>query len=195
MSKLRKGLWIWAGLIPGLIILFDRLTKMWAIKKFDAISSTKVANNICSTIPGHPDLPKIEFGPIFDLSLVCNRGVSFGLFSDSPEISRIVFTVFAAIMAFVLIYWLNKEKDKLTSFSLSLIIGGAIGNAIDRALYGAVTDFINAEDFARIGDLKFKWVFNVADSSIFVGVAGLILCTFLQGRREKAEKAALENSQ
>ncbi len=189
MPKLRKGLWLWAGFIPALVVGFDQLTKLWAIKKFD------VTHNICATIKGQPNLPKIEFGPIFDLSLVCNRGVSFGLFSDSPEISRIVFTIFAAVMSGILIYWLNKEKDKLMSLSLALIIGGAIGNAIDRALYGAVTDFVDVADLTTIGSWNFKWVFNVADSAISVGVAGLLLCMFLQGRREKAEKSALENSQ
>jgi signal peptidase II len=197
MPEIRKGLWIWAGLIPALIVIFDQITKSWAIKKFNTSS------DICATIPGQPNFEKIEFGPIFDLALVCNRGVSFGLFSNSPELSRIIFTVFAAIMSVVLIYWLSKEKDKLMSLSLALIIGGAIGNAIDRALYGAVTDFIDVGDLTRIdvgdltkkGTIEFKWVFNVADSAITCGVIGLIICMLIQGRREKAEKAALENSQ
>jgi len=171
MTKLRKNLWLWGGILPALIVVFDQLAKLWATNKFG------VPQNICALNP-YPGL-KIEVSPIFDLSLVCNRGVSFGMFSGSPEISRIVFSVFAAVMVVVLLVWLNREKDKLTSLALALIIAGAIGNGIDRVLYGAVTDFL---DFSDIG---FKWVFNVADSAISVGVAGLLLAMLLQGRMEK----------
>jgi signal peptidase II len=187
MAKLRKGLWIWGGAIPALIVAFDQLTKYWAVNQFNE------SMNVCEL--GDPRIPTIEFGPIFDLSLVCNRGVSFGLFSNSPEISRIVFTIFAVLMSGFLITWLNKEKDKLLSFSIALIIGGAVGNAIDRALFGAVTDFIDTSDFVRIGEYAFKWVFNVADSAITIGVIGLLGSMFLQGRREKAAGKAIKNSQ
>jgi signal peptidase II len=181
MPKLRKDLWLWALVIPAIIVAVDQLTKWWAIKKFNA------PHNICEINP-YPNL-EIEVSPVFDLALVCNRGVSFGLFSNTPELARIVFTIFAVVMCGVLIYWLNKEKDKLMSLALSLIIGGAIGNAIDRALYGAVTDFLN------FGDIYFKWVFNVADSAITCGVIGLFLYMFLQGRREKAAAEIAKNSQ
>lgn len=181
MPKLRKNLWIWGGLIPLIVVVVDQLTKLWAIKQF------QVPHNICALNP-YPNM-EIEISPVFDLALVCNRGVSFGLFSGSPEIARIVFTVFAVVMCAVLLYWLNKEKDKLMSLALALIIGGAIGNAIDRALYGAVTDFLN------FGDIYFKWVFNIADSAITCGVIGLFFYMFLESRREKAEAEASKNSQ
>ena len=172
MPKLRKSIWLWGGVIPAIVVILDQLSKYWAIAKFGA------PQNICAINP-HPNLKIDEFTPLFDLALVCNRGVSFGLFSNSPETARIVFTVFAAVMCVVLWVWMNKEKDKLLSFSLAMIIGGAIGNAIDRARFGAVTDFI---DFS---DMGFHWVFNVADSAINVGVAGLIISMLLQGRAEK----------
>jgi len=70
-------------------------------------------------------------------------------------------------------YVLTQSKDWLNKLSIALIIGGAIGNGIDRALFGAVTDFI---DFSDIG---FRWVFNIADSAITVGVMGLIAASFL----------------
>ncbi len=171
MPKLRKNFWLWGAAIPGAIIAFDQWTKAWAIGKFGA------PHNICAINP-HPNL-SIEVSPIFDLALVCNQGVSFGMFSEHAEIGRIVLTIFAAAMCVFLLVWLNKEKSRLMSLSLALIIGGAIGNAIDRALYGAVTDFLN---FADIG---FKWVFNVADSAITCGVIGMILAMLLQARAEK----------
>ncbi len=181
MIKLRKNYWFWGGVLPASIVVFDQLTKLWATNKFG------VAQNVCAVNP-HPGL-EIEVSPVFDLALVCNRGVSFGMFSGSPEISRIVFSVFAAVMVVVLLVWLNREKDKLTSLALALIIAGAIGNGIDRVLYGAVTDFIN------FSDIGFKYVFNVADTAISVGVAGLLLAMFLQGRAEKKAKKTAEKQQ
>ena len=76
-------------------------------------------------------------------------------------------------MSGVLVYALTQSKDWLNRLSIGLIIGGAIGNGIDRALFGAVTDFI---DFSDIG---FRWVFNIADSAITVGVIGLIIASFV----------------
>ena len=173
--KLRKKLWLYGGLIPAVVIAFDQLSKAWALRKFGQ------PHNICALNP-YPGL-EIEVSPVFDLALVCNLGVSFGLFREHADIGRYALTAFAIIMCIVLLVWLNKEKSKLISVSLGFIIGGAIGNAIDRALYGAVTDFLN------FGDIGFKWVFNVADTAINIGVAGLLLSMVLQWRAEKAASA------
>ena len=174
MLKLRKNFWFWGGVIPAVIVGFDQWSKAWAIHKFGA------PKNICAVNP-HPGL-EIEVSPIFDLALVCNQGVSFGLFREHADIGRYVLTAFSIFMCVVLLVWLNKEKNRLISLSLGLIIGGAIGNAIDRALYGAVTDFLN------FSDVYFKWVFNVADSAVSCGVAGLLIAMLVQARKEKAAK-------
>lgn len=171
MVKLRKNIWFWAGVIPLTTVALDQLSKAWAIRHF------KAPHNICAINP-YPGL-QTEVSPVFDLALVCNQGVSFGMFSSSSMLVRTVLTLFAVIMCVFLLSWLNKEKDKLMSWALALIIGGAIGNAIDRALYGAVTDFLN------FGDIGFKWVFNVADTAITCGVIGLLIAMVLQGRAEK----------
>ncbi len=172
MPKLSKDLWLYGGIIPITIVIFDQLSKAWALRKFGQ------PHNICAINP-FPGL-EIEVSPVFDLALVCNQGVSFGMFREHADIGRYVLTIFAALMTVILLVWLNKEKDKLTKIALGLIIGGAIGNAIDRALYGAVTDFLN------FSDIGFKWVFNVADSAISCGVAGLLIAMFLQSRDEKS---------
>ncbi len=180
MPKLRNKFWLYGGIIPAGIVAFDQLTKAWALNKF------AVPHNICALNP----YPRnhIEVSSIFDWSLVCNQGVSFGLFREHADIGRYVLTAFAVIMSIVLLFWLNKEKNKLVSVSLGFIIGGAVGNAIDRALYGAVTDFIN------FSDIGFKWVFNVADAAINIGVAGLLLSMFLQWRAEKSASAATDKN-
>ncbi len=171
MGKIRKDLWLWGGLLPAVIIAFDQWSKVWAIGKFG------VPPNICALNP-YPGL-EIEVSPVFDLALVCNLGVSFGLFREHADIGRYALSAFSLIMVVVLWVWLNKEKSKLMSLSLGLIIGGAVGNAIDRIRFGAVTDFLN------FSDIGFKWVFNVADTAISLGVAGLILSMLLQAREEK----------
>ncbi|HHI89155.1 MAG TPA: signal peptidase II [Hellea balneolensis] len=171
MGKIRPSLWLWGGLLPACVVALDQWSKAWAIGKFG------VPHNICAINP-YPNL-SIEISPVFDLALVCNQGVSFHMFSGHGEVGRIVLTAFALIMCVVLLVWLNRERSKLMSLSLGLIIGGAIGNAIDRARYGAVTDFLN------FSDIHFIWVFNVADSAITTGVAGLLLSMFLQERARK----------
>ena len=172
MARLRKDVWLWGGAVPALVIAFDQASKYWAIDKFG------MPQNICAINP-YPGL-EIEVSPVFDLALVCNLGVSFGLFNNTPEISRIVFTLFAVIMCVVLLVWINKEKSKLITLALSLIIGGAIGNAIDRARFGAVTDFLN------FSDIYFKWVFNVADAAITCGVIGLLIAMVFQSKEQKS---------
>jgi len=91
---------------------------------------------------------------------------------DSP-LKRWLLTIFAFGMSAMLFWMLGQTKDKVSRWALGLVIGGAIGNAIDRFLFGAVTDFI---DFSDIG---FVWVFNIADSAITIGVVGLLLGSFL----------------
>lgn len=166
-TMLRYGI-----LLPIFIVIFDQLTKYWAISVFDQ------PMNACEINP-YPGLTK-ELSPIVDLALVCNQGVSWGLLQGDSPIKRWILTIFAIVMSGVLLYVLKGTKDNLSQISLGLIIGGAIGNGIDRALYGAVTDFIN------FGDIGFHWVFNVADSAITIGVIGLLAASFLAPKEPKS---------
>jgi len=160
-----KPILIFGVAVPILTVAFDQLTKYWAVKKFEA------PMNICEINP-YPGL-EIEVSPIVDLALVCNQGISWGLLQGDSSVKRWALTIFAFAMCIALFYVLAKAKDNLTRLSLGLIIGGAIGNGVDRALFGAVTDFIN------FSDIGFRWVFNVADSAITMGVIGLLLASFL----------------
>lgn len=87
---------------------------------------------------------------------------------DSP-LKRWGLLLFAIIMVGFLLSALTSARDGFSRLSLSLVIGGAVGNAIDRALFGAITDFINASD------IGFNYVFNVADSAITIGIIGLLI--------------------
>lgn len=162
----RRQTWLKFGLIlPVLIVIFDQITKFAAIRFF------KVPINICE-INTRPGLT-YDFSPIVDLTLICNQGISWGLLQGDSPIKRWALTIFALGMSAVLFWVLGQTKDKISKWAFGLVIGGAIGNAIDRFFFGAVTDFI---DFSDIG---FNYVFNVADSAITVGVIGLIIGSFL----------------
>jgi signal peptidase II len=111
----------------------------------------------------------IVLTPFLNIVLVWNRGVSFGLLDTDSTTLPWVLAAVALLVAFVLGVWLWRTTRRWTGFALGLIIGGALGNAIDRLRFGAVVDFI---DF-HVG--TWHWpAFNVADSAIVIGV-GLLL--------------------
>lgn len=114
----------------------------------------------------------IEISPFFDLTMVWNRGVSFGMLRADSEIGRWLLVLLSIAIAGIFFWWLRSAQRRLTGWALGLVIGGALGNMIDRMRYGAVADFL---DF---NGLWFPWVFNVADVAINIG-AGLLLLDFL----------------
>ena len=104
--KLRNKFWLYGGLVPLATIAFDQLSKAWALKKFG------VPHNMCAINP-YPQ-NNIPVNSIFDLSLVCNQGVSFGLFREHADIGRYALTAFALIMCVVLLWWLNKVPSSVS---------------------------------------------------------------------------------
>jgi lipoprotein signal peptidase len=105
-----------------------------------------------------------------DLVLTCNRGMSFGLFNAGQGLNVPLFSLAAIGIVAVLIWWLSRVHSELLATAIGLIIGGAVGNVIDRVRFGAVVDFIHAHAFGH------SWyVFNVADAAIVCGVATLVL--------------------
>lgn len=106
----------------------------------------------------------------FNLALTYNRGISFGLFNGAAGVNALVFSFAAAAIVAVLIYWLSRATSPLLAVAIGLIIGGAVGNVIDRLRLGAVVDFL---DF-HLGALHWP-AFNVADSAICIGVAAMLL--------------------
>lgn len=134
------------------------------------------------------DLPSrspIRLGPFFDFVFVRNSGISYGLFQTEGALGQWVLLglKIAAVMA--LWVWLARVNDRLTAASLGLIIGGAVGNAIDRLAYGWVFDFV----FFHIStaNWRFNWyVFNLADVAIVAGVIGLLYESLRGDRAVKA---------
>lgn len=106
---------------------------------------------------------RIEISPIFDLSMVWNRGISFGLLQAETDIMRWLLVAAMLLISGIFLSWLRTADRRLTAIALGLVIGGALGNVIDRIRFGAVADFL---DFSG---LYFPWVFNVADAAITIG--------------------------
>ncbi len=125
----------------------------------------------------------IELSPIFDLRMVWNRGVSFGMFRADSGLGRWALVAMSFGISGVFVWWLRTAVRRLTGVALGLVIGGALGNVIDRIRFGAVVDFFDFSGFF------FPWVFNVADAAISVG-AGLLLLDFLLHGEEKPASAA-----
>ncbi len=133
-------------------IILDQMTKWW----------------ILTSVMTPPQ--RVPVTGFFDLVLVYNRGVSFGLFGGAPSWVTAALIIFAILLSVALCIWMWRADSLLLGTALGFVVGGAIGNVIDRLLYGAVVDFL---DFHAAG---YHWpAFNVADSAITIGVVFLIL--------------------
>lgn len=111
--------------------------------------------------------------PFFDVTVVWNYGISYGLFQQHSDWGRWFLTVFKLAAAVFLTFWLKKTASRSEAMGIGMIIGGAVGNALDRILHGAVFDFAHF----HVGD--FSWyVFNIADAGIVVGVALMLFGQF-----------------
>ncbi len=113
------------------------------------------------------------FPPYLNLRMAWNRGINFGLFSGDMDLTRWILIAVALLITGWVIWWMRSETRPLARISAGLLIGGALGNVIDRIVYGAVADFLNMSCCG----FDNPFAFNVADIAIFVGAFGLILFT------------------
>ncbi len=148
-----------------LVVALDQLSKYWVTVIFDL-----------------PNKHTVAVLPFFDLTYVPNPGVSFGLFQadNGQEWIKWALVGFSAVVVAILAIWVKGARRNWSAVSIGLIMGGALGNLIDRVRFGHVTDFL---DFSK---LHFRYVFNVADAAINVGIAILLIETFLAPDRRKA---------
>ena len=150
------------GVIAAVVTLvLDQASKLWLLFVFDI---------------AHRGAVKVT--PFFDLVLTWNVGISFGWFQNHSQVAQIALLMIKAVAVIVLAIWMARSRTVIATVALGLIIGGAIGNAIDRFAYGAVVDF--ALFHVQIGGNTFNWyVFNLADVAIVAGVAALLYDSFL----------------
>lgn len=162
-SPLRAGI-----IVAVATLILDQASKLWLLFVFDL-----------------PQRGVVKVTPFFDLVLAWNVGISFGWFQSESPTAQLMLMAVKAIAVVALAIWMARARTMLATVSLGLIIGGAVGNAIDRFAYGAVVDF--ALFHVQIGDKTFNWyVFNLADVAIVAGVAALLYDSFFGAPAAKA---------
>ncbi len=148
--------------IAALTVLADQAHKAWMLYVYDIGAKAPVA-----------------LTPFFDLVLVWNLGISYGLLPQENAVGRWGLILFAFGASVALAVWLARVESRLAAASIGLIMGGAVGNAIDRIAYGAVADFFSLHAFG------YQWyVFNIADMAIVAGVVGLLYDSLFRGHKK-----------
>jgi signal peptidase II len=158
MTRITPWGWLAYSLATA-VVLADQAAKAWIVGGLRLI----------------PGLSLDVWGPL-RLTLVQNRGVSFGLFQSDAPWTRWALAGFSLAVAAALAVWARRAERPLTGFCVGLIMGGAVGNLIDRVRSGSVVDFVDVQR------LYFPWVFNVADSAITVGIVLLLAESLLSPR-------------
>jgi signal peptidase II len=157
------------GFITALLVAaIDQATKLWLLFVYDLGAKAPV-----------------RLTPFLDLVLVWNTGISYGWFQQNGPLGQWALLALKAIAVALLWIWLARAGSRLTAAAIGLIIGGAIGNAIDRLAYGAVADFVLFH--ISTPGWSFSWyVFNLADAAIVAGVVGLLYESLFPDRAAKA---------
>ncbi len=151
------------GIVLALLVaVFDQISKWWILA--DVMSPPAV----------------IPVTPFFNLVLVWNRGISFGILNQSSPWVPWLLSALAAAICVGLFIWLRRAESRWLAAALGLIIGGALGNLIDRLRFGAVVDLLDVHASG------YHWpAFNVADAAITVGVGILLIDALIAGREER----------
>lgn len=151
--------------IAGLVLLLDQLTKLYIVSRFSLYESVTIIEDF------------------FHITYIRNPGAAFGIFAGSVAAFRIPFFLTISFIAVVgMLFFYKTVTENLLRIALSLILGGALGNMIDRARLGEVIDFIDVHWYSN------HWpAFNVADSAITIGVGLMILDMVIKGRSAKSQ--------
>lgn len=158
---LRPGL-----ILAGIILVLDQLTKHWAMEVMRPMG-------VWETPFYTPQ--RIEILPFLDMVMAWNRGVSFGIFNNGGDWNAVILSTLSVGICIALVVWMKKAHSLPVALGLGAIIGGALGNVIDRIRFGAVADFID------VHAMGWHWpAFNLADSAITVGAIVLILDSLFQ---------------
>jgi signal peptidase II len=150
------------------VIVLDQLVKLWIVEHLALYGTVRLL-------------------PVLDVTLTYNRGAAFSFLAEASGWQKWLFAGLAVAVAGGIVLWLrrlNGRTQRLLCLSLTLIMGGALGNLIDRLRIGHVVDFI----IAHWHGVYFPWAFNIADSAITVGATLLLIDAWLESRRPKKER-------
>jgi signal peptidase II len=159
-KKKSSSMWVWL-LLAAVIFLVDQLTKVMVVRSFSIGERLPVINGF------------------FDLTLLYNKGAAFSFLHSAGGWQRWFFTIFGTLAALFILWLLSRHAgQKLFALALALILGGAVGNVVDRVMRGQVVDFLSVYH-----DRWYFPAFNVADAAISIGAVLLILDELLRVRR------------
>jgi signal peptidase II len=165
-------------LVAFIAVIIDQITKWWFMEVFLK-----------------PPVTFVSIMPCLNIVKTWNKGISFSMFSSDSEIGRWALVSLSVAIVIWLLLWLRKEDSKRIMIALGFIIGGAIGNLIDRIRIGAVADFIN------VYYDTYHWpAFNGADSFIFIGAAIILISSFvcdknIEGTDKNQNEAAIKTEE
>lgn len=148
--------------LAALVFVLDQLSKWWILK-----------------VVRLQEIGFVDVLPVFRLTFVGNVGVSMGLFGAGSDLQRWLLVAVTGAIALAVAVWIGREKSRWDVAAFGLVLGGAVGNILDRARFGYVVDFLHV--FWR--DWSF-WVFNIADAAITIGVLMLLARALLPGRND-----------
>ncbi|OHC76054.1 MAG: signal peptidase II [Rhodospirillales bacterium RIFCSPLOWO2_12_FULL_58_28] len=158
--------------VAALVIMIDQVSKWWIV--FNVMRPSPYA------------IPVTSF---FNIVMTWNRGVSFGMFDSASSLNNVILPILAAVIVGVLLAWLRRAASYRVTIAIGMIIGGAVGNIIDRIHFGAVADFL---DFHIAG---YHWpAFNAADSGITVGAVILIVDSLFDREKSNNIKEGAETN-
>ena len=148
MNRVAQG-----GIAAAIVLVVDQASKYWVLYRLDL-----------------PSIGSLDVVPMFSLTMVWNRGVTFGLLAGLGSFGSWILAAVALAVVLALFLWLRRAEKTSVAVALGAIAGGAVGNVIDRVRFGAVVDFLHAHAFG------WSWyVFNMADAAIVCGVATLVI--------------------
>lgn len=157
IRNLRPGL-----ILAAVLVVLDQLSKWWIVERVmrpEGVVDTPFYSPV-----------RIEVLPFFDLVMAWNRGVSFGILNNDGRWNALLLSVLSIAVSVGLVMWMRKAETPLVRLALGGIIGGALGNVVDRIRWGAVADFLD------VHVMGYHWpAFNLADSAITVGAVLLVL--------------------
>jgi signal peptidase II len=145
----------------------DQASKLWLLHSY-----------------GLADRNLLPLTPFLDLTLAWNKGVSYSLFRADARTGQLALVGLALVAMLILGFWMWRAQNRVAALSLAMVLGGAAGNALDRAMYGAVMDFLHFHTPFPAGPFA-NYIFNLADVFITLGVVGLIFDSFFGRDRVK----------
>ncbi|MFP4314059.1 MAG: signal peptidase II [Alphaproteobacteria bacterium] len=173
-SPRKAKLWSAYFFVIAVVIFFDQLTK-WMVMEMIMRPAQDGGMPLSFTewlldAPSKLSFMSFEVLPFYNIVMVWNYGVSFGILNNNSADNALILIVLAALISFFLLIWMLDSKSKYVGMALALAVGGAIGNIIDRARFGAVIDYID------IHVAGYHWpAFNIADSCVVLGIGFVII--------------------